>query len=126
MVPSRDGLLEMLKYEILKNIEFYKNFIIAEDDFIAQLEKYISFGNYGNDVVDLILYTASNTLGMVINVYELQTDCYVLNDMKHISPRDRNILGTIDVVRHCDHFNSIRFKDKGYNFLQQLFYSTTQ
>jgi len=59
MVPSRDGLLEMLKYEILKNIEFYKNFIIAEDDFIAQLEKYISFGNYGNDVVDLILYTAS-------------------------------------------------------------------
>lgn len=110
VIPSRDGLLQMLEYEILKNIEVYKNYTIIEDDFVGQLEKYISTGNYGSDVVDLVLYAASNVLCLIINVFELQEIHYVLNDMKRITPRENYCLGTIDVVRHLDHFNSISFK----------------
>lgn len=107
VIPSRDGLLQMMNYEILKNLEHYALFIEEENDFVGQLENYIYKRSYGSNIIDLILFSISNTLRLSINIFELHNGSYTLFNMKSIHPRDEAPLCNIDVVRHSDHFNSI-------------------
>ena len=118
MVPSRDGLLQMVEYEMLRNIERYGSFI-GDIDFIGQLESYIQRRSYGNDVNDLVLNCASNALGLAIHIYERHNDDYVLYNLKSLHPHGDPI-GSIAVVRYHEHYNSITIKG-----LQALYYYYT-
>ena len=110
VIPSRDGLLQMLEYEILKHIEYYKDFVHVEDDFVGQLERYIKKASYGSDIVDLILYSAGNCLGLKINLYQLYENHYTLFNLQSVVPQRSQVLGEIDIVKRRDHLNSILIK----------------
>lgn len=48
----------MVRYEILSNLEYYKNILVFEDDFVQQLEEYISLNKYTSVIVDVVIIAA--------------------------------------------------------------------
>ena len=110
--PSTNGLLEIVRFEILSNIDFYRNNLVASDDFVKQLEDYISKGNYTSDVVDLVILAASNALNLTINIYVIENNSYLLFELMKIEPKRTQSNHSINVLRVSDHFNSIAFDGK--------------
>ena len=108
MVPSCNGLLQMIEYELMRNLNRYESFI-GDIDFVGQLESLIHKRSYRSDINDLVMHSASNALGLVINIYERHEDKYVLYNMKSIHPYGTPV-GSINVVRYYEHYNSITIK----------------
>lgn len=106
-IPPRDILLQMAKYDILSNMDVYNSFIVTDDDFKSKLEKYISHGSYNSDIVDLIMYSLSNSLKLTINTYVVEGEFYVLEDLRQITPHSGFSNHFLNIVRHRDHFNVI-------------------
>ena len=111
-VPTRDILLQMAKYDILSNMDIYNSFIDNEDDFKSKLEKYISHGSYNSDIVDLVMYSLSNSLKLTINTYVLEGQFYVLEDLRRITPHSGISNRRLNIVRHRDHFHVILINGK--------------
>ena len=105
--PSTNDLLEMVRFEILSNIEFYRSNLVASDDFVKQLEDYISNGNYTSDAVDLVILAASNALNLAINIYVIENNSYLRFELMKIEPKRTLSNHNINVLRVSDHFNSI-------------------
>lgn len=119
VVPTSTDLLDMIYFEILNNIDFYRHSLIADDDFIEQLEDYIISKKYTSDIVDLIVVAACNVLNIKINIYILRNNHYELNRLMVINPAKKSVAG-INLLRSGEHFNSISFR--GTKFRNKLLY----
>ena len=72
-VPSTAGLLEMMKFEILNNKDYYEEFCMNAD-VSRDLERYVREKVYNKDTLDLAVNALANCLGVELRIYELSED----------------------------------------------------
>ena len=68
-VPSVAGLLEMVRCEILNDLNFYRGFSNSPD-MAWDLHKYITEKSYDRDTLDLVIFALTNCLGIVLRLFE--------------------------------------------------------
>ncbi|XP_057307387.1 uncharacterized protein LOC130645416 [Hydractinia symbiolongicarpus] len=56
-IPSIQGIIDMIRFELLKNIDFYAEFI-RDIDILHQFDEYAHETRYDSDIVDLVLLFA--------------------------------------------------------------------
>lgn len=109
VVPSCGGLLEMLRYELLSNLDFYKCNMTSDMDVVSQLNDYIHHRKYGSDIVDIVLLAISNFLRITINVFIEKEEKYMLLNVLEITPGRTSAEQSVNILRSGDHFNAISF-----------------
>lgn len=67
-VPSVAGLLEMVRCEILGNLDYYRGFSNSAD-MAWDLNKYITEKSYDRDTLDLVIFALANCLGVVLRLF---------------------------------------------------------
>ncbi len=72
-VPSTAGLLEMMKFEILNNEDYYAAFCLNAD-VDQDIERYVREKVYDRDSLDLAINALANCLGVELRIYELSED----------------------------------------------------
>ena len=77
-IPSYEGLLQMLKCEILNNFDFYTGFINARDngsfDIVASIDCYSNEKVYEQDTMDLVIFALTNCLGIEVKIVQTSND----------------------------------------------------
>ena len=62
-MPSIIELLNLMKFEVLNNIEFYGGFLnFTETDFVEELDSYINMNQYSSGTIDVVLSALANAL----------------------------------------------------------------
>ena len=85
-IPSKDKLLDSVRFDILNHLDFYCNFINSLDrDCVDELESYISNSSkrYDSDTIDLIIAALSNLLKCRILLLQEKSDVYALEHPHH-------------------------------------------
>ena len=109
--PSVPGLLEMMKFEILSNLQYYHDHVNYEDvDVVRDLEKYVYDKMYSRDTHDLIVYALANCLGVEIRIFELSENHnqYVLYT-EPIPPARRGepCRAVLDLLKYGEHYDAL-------------------
>ena len=73
-VPGTAGLLEMMKFEILNNKDYYDAFCLNAAVNHDDLDRYVNEKVYNRDTLDLAINALANCLGVELRVYELSDD----------------------------------------------------
>lgn len=73
-VPGIAGLLEMMKFEILNNKDYYGEFCLDAAVNHDDIERYVNEKVYNRDTLDLAINALANCLGVELRVYELSDD----------------------------------------------------
>ena len=78
-MPSIIELLNLMKFEVLNNIEFYGGFLnFTETDFVEELDSYINMNQYSSGTIDVVLSALANALRCtIILLKKRRNDCYV-------------------------------------------------
>ena len=89
-VPSRDGLLQMCKNEILNKLKDYLQFIDSsfehDKQVVDALEKYIDTGDFSNNIIDMIIPALSNCT-------KVAAMCYVEDTSGEYIPYQNDVIG---------------------------------
>lgn len=108
-VPSTAGLLEMMKFEILNNKDYYDAFCLnaAVDH---DLDRYVNEKVYDRDTLDLAINALANCLGVELRIYELSDDKqqYRLFTVP-IPParREDPPRAVLDILRSGEHYDAL-------------------
>ena len=111
-VPSYEGLLQMLRFEIMNNLSYYKEFINQADqdnaDIEADVDRYINEKQYGKDTMDLIISALANCLGVVLRIFERFGEQFTLYTVP-ITPARRGepARAVLDVLRTPGHHDAL-------------------
>ena len=109
-ILSVEALQEMIRYEILSNIDFYKPSLYIEDtDFIKQLGDYTKHRCYSSDIVDVVLIAASNALRLSINAFVSEQEYYLLYKLRQITPIRTTSIRETNIVHVSGYFDVINF-----------------
>ena len=140
-IPSYEGLLQMLRFEIMNNLGYYKEFVNEADqenaDIEADVNRYIHEKAYGNDTMDLIIYALANCLCVELRIFERSGQHYTLYTVP-IAParRAEPPRAVLDILRTPEHYDAlvdVRNSDTGLlhmnlvfgNFINQFFSDQT-
>lgn len=111
-VPSYEGLLQMLRFEIMNNLVYYKEFINQADqenaDIEADINRYINEKEYGKDTMDLIIWALANCLGVELRIFERSGQQFTLYTVP-ITPARRGepARAVLDVLRTPEHYDAL-------------------
>ena len=62
-VLSTIKLRNLVKFELLNNIEYYGGFLnFSETDVVEELDSYISMNQYSSETIEIVLSTLTNAL----------------------------------------------------------------
>ena len=86
-MPSTIELLNLMKFEVLNNIEYYGGFLnFTETNFVEELDSYINMNQYSSGTIDVVLSTLANALRCTIILLKKRgNDCYVERNDRVIS-----------------------------------------
>ena len=111
-VPSYEGLLQMLRFEIMNNLAYYKEFVNEADqqnaDIEADLNRYIHEKAYGKDTMDLIIWALANCLGVELRIFERSGQQFTLYTVP-ITParRQEPARAVLDILRTPEHYDAL-------------------
>ena len=88
-IPSNSELLDMIKFEVLNNLDYYGKFINSVDvNFVHELECYADQKNYGSDTNDLVLSAIFSLLKCnIMLLREGHGEFLLEGGDKHITPQ---------------------------------------
>lgn len=111
-VPSYEGLLQMVRFEILNNLAYYKEFVNEADqenaDIEADVNRYIHEKAYGNDTMDLIIWALANCLCVELRIFERTGQQFTLYTVP-ITPARRGVpaRAVLDILRTPEHYDAL-------------------
>ena len=115
-IPNHTGLLEMVRFEILNNASFYKQFARDDDDVALDLQRYVRDKVYSRNTNDLVVYALANCLCIKIRLFELDEDeaCYRLYT-EPIPPVRRSgpPRAVIDLLKTNEHYDALVAENTG-------------
>eukprot|EP00112_Aurelia_sp_Birch-Aquarium-sp1_P002129 Seg1231.10 transcript_id=Seg1231.10/GoldUCD/mRNA.D3Y31 product="hypothetical protein" protein_id=Seg1231.10/GoldUCD/D3Y31 len=111
-VPSYEGLLQMVRFEILNNLAYYKEFVNEADqenaDIEADVNRYIHEKAYGNDTMDLIIWALANCLCVELRIFERTGQQFTLYTVP-ITPARRGVpaRAVLDILHTPEHYDAL-------------------
>ena len=110
-MPSHQDILEMLRQEIIENLDFYSDCLaLGENDFISELDRFIEEKSYGNPTADIVLLALANAFKTTISILEENASGYVFKTptMNRILPhRINSSQYGILILRANEHYDAI-------------------
>lgn len=109
-IPNHAGLLEMLRFEIMNNGDFYKQFANEDDDMAHDLERYVRDQVYNGNTNDLVVYALANCLCVKIRLFELDEEehCYrVYTEPIPPARRSGPARAEIDLLKTHEHYDAL-------------------
>lgn len=78
-LPSTIELLNLVKFEVPNNIEYYSSFLnFTETDFVQELDLYIGMNQYSSGTIEVVLTAHANALRCrIILLKKRENDYYV-------------------------------------------------
>ena len=109
-VPSFDGLLHMIKSEVLNNLAFYSNWTNEGSNIEEELKRYIEDRAYGTDSSDLVVNALANSLCVTIRILQIGAtgEEYTLYTVPQV-PGRRNEAprAVLDVLKNGEHHDAL-------------------
>ena len=101
-MPSTIELLNLGKFEVLSNIEYYGGFLnFTETDFVEELGSYISMYQYSSGTIDVVLSALANALrSRIILLKKRENDYYVECNDHVINPTRELITPNFTIKLH--------------------------
>ena len=122
-VPSYEGLLQMLTFEIMNNLSYHKEFVNQADreTIESDITRYINEKEYGKDTMDLIIWALANCLGEEVRIFERSGQQFTLYTIP-IRParRQEPARAVLDLLRSPEHYDALVDVRKSETGKQQL------
>ena len=100
----------MVRFEIMNNGDYYKQFANDDDDIAYDLERYVRDKVYSQNTNDLVVYALANCLCVKIRLFELDEEehCYRIYT-EPIPPARRSgpARAEIDLLRTNEHYDAL-------------------
>ena len=109
-VPSFDGLLQMVKSEVLNNLAFYSNWTNKGSDIEEELKRYVEDRAYGTDSSDLVVNALANSLCVTIRILEIGAtgEEYTLYTLPQVpGRRPEQPRAVLDVLKRGEHYDAL-------------------
>ena len=110
-MPSTIKLLNLVKFEVLRNIEYYGGFLkFSETNFVEELDSYISMNQYSSGTIDVVLSALANALRCrIILLKKRENDYYVQCNDQVINPTREIITPkfTIKLLWAREHYDAL-------------------
>ena len=113
-IPSYEGLFQMLKCEILNNLDFYMGFINARDsgnsDIVASIDRYMNNKAYEQDTMDIVIFALANCLGIEVKIVQTSNDGqqYTLYTCPITPARaEEKLKAVIDLLFSLGHYDAL-------------------
>ena len=110
VVPSCEGLLQMVTNEVSSNLPFYSNWTNEGSDIQEDLKRYVEDRAYGTDSSDIVVNALANSLCVTIRILELGPTGieYALHTLPQTpGRRTERPRAVIDVLKSGEHYDAL-------------------
>ena len=104
--PKYKQLCSSIYHEFKENINRYRNFISNAMDFDEEVHKYLQYGNYANEVGDLVLQALANVTKTSAMIYKEDWEGSPVQS-SFVKPINGQSNGSINLLKRGQHYDVI-------------------